>query len=313
MNELLKILEKLFKDLCLQAPMNLMVLALSSIAAGFIGALMGIGGGTVIVPLLTAVFGVDVKEAIAVSIVCVIATGIAGASRYIKQNITNIRLAMFLEVSTTAGALSGALLTIAAPRALLYLILSLILFYLSVSQVLTSRKEEEMVEKGEFAKLEEDLIARKLGLSGSYYDLAERIKVEYKVRRSLWGLAASYIAGLTSGLLGIGGGVLKVSLMNQLMNIPIKASIGTSKMMIGITASAGAAVYFLRGMVNTSLVAPIALGVTLGASIGTFVMNRLKVASLKRAFGVLLLYFAYAMMAKCLYMITGIALPGVRL
>ena len=297
----------------LVCPMNLLVVMMAGIMAGFIGALMGLGGGVVMVPTLTAVLGVDVKEAVATSSLCVIATSIAGAARYVKQGITNIKLALFLNTTTVAGAVTGALLAVIAPRTLLYLALSAVLAYLSASQVITGKREEEKIERGEFAGPEEDKLAKLLGLSDSYYDAASKVEVQYRVRRTPLGLAVSYLAGMASGLLGIGGGVLKVPIMNQLMNVPIKASIGTSKFMIGVTASASATVYFMRGLVNTLLAAPLALGVILGATLGAQIMNRIRVKHLKTLFGGILVYFSYAMLAKFIYLTVGVALPGVRL
>lgn len=304
--------EKFFYHILLVCPMNLLVVVVG-LMAGLVGALMGLGGGVIMVPALTAILGVDVKEAVATSSLCTIATSIAGAARYVKQGLTNIKLALFLNTTAVAGAVTGALLAVIAPRSALYLILSAVLAYLSASQVATRRREEERIRRGEFAGVGEDGLARLLGLSDSYYDAASKVEVRYSVRRTPIGLVVSYLAGLTSGLLGIGGGVLKVPIMNQVMNVPIKASIATSKFMIGITASASATVYLMRGLVNTLLAAPLALGVILGATLGAQVMNRIRVRYLKTLFGGVLVYFSYAMLAKFIFLTMGAALPGVRL
>ena len=292
-------------------PLTLLGVLLAIVPAGFIAALLGIGGGVVIIPVLVAFFKVGIKEAIAASIVAVIATSIAGASRYLKQGITNVRLGIFLEMSTALGAIIGALMTVLAPPSLLYFVLSALLFYLSFSQIATSREEAEKLERGGFARVEEDRVARLLRLSSSYYDVAEGEEVEYKIARSCYGLLASLAAGICSGMLGIGGGVLKVPVMNQVMNVPMKVAVATSKFMVGITASTGAIIYLLSGHVNFELVAPTALGVMIGALLGTAVMNRIRADKLKILFGLLLVYFGYLMFARGLYAASGIRLPGV--
>ncbi|RLF00323.1 MAG: sulfite exporter TauE/SafE family protein [Thermoprotei archaeon] len=289
----------------------LLEILLAIIPVGFIAALMGIGGGVLIIPILTAFFHIGIKEAIAVSIVTVVATSITGGSRYLKQGIANVRLGVFLELSTALGAIVGAFATILAPPYVLYLILSVLLFYLSFVQITTSKVEAEKIKHKGFARVEEDGVARALQLSGKYYDTAEGKDVVYRVTGTFKGLVASLVAGICSGMLGIGGGVLKVPVMNQLMNIPMKVAIATSKFMISITASTGAIIYILLGFVNFELMAPTALGVIIGALLGTMVMNRVKAEKLKILFGLLLIYFAYLMLAKGLYAILGVRLPGV--
>ncbi len=279
--------------------------------AGFIGALLGIGGGTIIVPVLTVYYHVSIKEAIAVSIVSVIATSTAGGSRYVEQKITNVKLALFLESATTTGALSGAFLVIFTPQSFLFLILASIISYLFLSQIKGIGWETDKIIHDKFIRVKEDTVSKKLGLSSKYYDVAEGKEVIYRVHRSTHGFVASYFAGIISGLLGIGGGILKVSFMNQIMEIPLKVAIATSKFMIGVTASTSALLYFLSGLVNLSLAAPIALGVALGATTGTMFMNRIKVKKLKLMFSFLLLYFAYLMFAKGVYLSTGVKFPGV--
>lgn len=278
-------------------PFTSLLMLIMGIIAGFFGALLGIGGGVIIIPCLTMFFNFGIKEAIAVSIVSVVATSIAGASRYVEQKITNVRLGMFLETATTAGAVSGAFLAVKAPSSLLYILMGLLLIYLSVSQLLTRKKEEEKLRNDLFIT-KEDEISRKLGLSNRYPDIAEGKEVNYTVIRTKSGLIASYLAGLISALLGIGGGVIKVPVMNQLMNVPMKAAVATSKFMIGVTASTGALLYLAYGLVNAEAVAPVAMGVMIGATAGTSVMNKMKAGFIKLIFGLILLYFGYNMIIK---------------
>lgn len=278
-------------------PFTSLLMLIVGIIAGFFGALLGIGGGVIIIPCLTMFFNFGIKEAIAVSIVSVVATSIAGASRYVEQRITNVRLGMFLETATTAGAVSGAFLAVKAPSSLLYILMGILLIYLSVSQLLTRKKEEEKLRNDLFIT-KEDEISRKLGLSNKYPDIAEGKEVNYTVIRTKSGLIASYLAGLISAMLGVGGGIIKVPVMNQLMNVPMKAAVATSKFMIGVTASTGALLYLAYGLVNTEAVAPVAMGVMIGATAGTSVMNKMKAGFIKLIFGLILLYFAYNMIIK---------------
>jgi uncharacterized membrane protein YfcA len=278
-------------------PFTSLLMLIVGIIAGFFGALLGIGGGVIIIPCLTMFFNFGIKEAIAVSIVSVVATSIAGASRYVEQRITNVRLGMFLETATTAGAVSGAFLAVKAPPSFLYILMGILLIYLSVSQLLTRKKEEEKLRNDLFIT-KEDEISRKLGLSNRYPDIAEGKEVNYTVIRTKSGLIASYLAGLISAMLGVGGGIIKVPVMNQLMNVPMKAAVATSKFMIGVTASTGALLYLAYGLVNTEAVAPVAMGVMIGATAGTSVMNKMKAGFIKLIFGLILLYFAYNMIIK---------------
>jgi Predicted permeases len=175
--------------------------------------------------------------------------------------------------------------------------MGILLIYLSVSQLLTRKKEEEKLRNDLFIT-KEDEISRKLGLSNKYPDIAEGKEVNYTVIRTKSGLIASYLAGLISAMLGIGGGIIKVPVMNQLMNVPMKAAVATSKFMIGVTASTGALLYLAYGLVNTEAVAPVAMGVMIGATAGTSVMNKMKAGFIKLIFGLILLYFAYNMIIK---------------
>ncbi|MCD6369463.1 MAG: sulfite exporter TauE/SafE family protein [Thermoproteales archaeon] len=292
------------------SPLDIVLLLLTGLAAGTCGALMGIGGGVIMVPVLTAFFAIPVKEAAAASLVTVIATSMAGSSRYLKQRMVNIRLAFLLETVTSLGAITGALLTILVPPYILYFILSVLLGYLALQQFKTRGIEEEKIRHMGYKNVKEDKVARILKLASSYYDLAERTLVEYNISNTGVGLIASFFAGVLSAMLGIGGGVLKVSFMNQLMNTPIKAAIATSKFMIDITASTGAIIYYITGIVNLAIVAPMVLGVTSGAIMGATVMNKIKSRRLKTGFALLLAYLSYLMLRKGIYIYTGMLLPG---
>lgn len=291
-------------------PLTLIAIMLTLLPAGFLAALVGIGGGTIVVPLLTLVFHVGIKEAIAASSVTVVATGVTSASRYLKQGLTNVRLGIFLNTSTVIGAMMGAFFTLTAPPTVLYFAMSVLLLYVGINQITTSKGEIARIESGSFAKIRGDRLARLLKLSSSYYDRASERKVTYNVTRTPMGLLVSVFAGLLSGMLGIGGGVLKVPIMNLVMNVPMKVAVATSKFMIGMTAATAACIYIEAGRVNPLIVAPTVLGISTGAFLGTKVMNRIRADRLKVIFGAVMMYVGYLMLARALYAAMGIVLPG---
>ena len=282
----------------------------SALVAGFFGALLGVGGGIFIVPALVLGFHLPLKIAVAASIVSVIATSNAGGSSYVDQRITNLHLAMFLEVFTTTGALSGSILALFLREWVMALIFALMLGYMAYAAYATRNLDDERIRSGAFARARPDRIARYLNLCGSYFDQAADKQVEYVICGTPVGITVSYLAGITSGLLGVGGGVLKVSAMNRYMNVPMKVAVGTSKLMIGVTAAVSSILFLLHGLIHFSVVAPVALGTTIGATIGTMVMNRLHSVVLKWIFSALMLYLAYEMFAKALQMGFGVHLPA---
>jgi uncharacterized membrane protein YfcA len=278
--------------------------------AGFFGALLGIGGGLFIVPLMVLVFHFPMKVAVAASIVAVIATSNAGGSRYVEQHITNLRLAMFLEVFSTAGALAGAMLTLYMQEWAMLLLFSALLLNMAWNAYRTRRLDDERIANGAFAHAVQDRVCRYLKLRGHYHDQSAQRDVEYVVTGAGIGAAVSLLAGVASGMLGVGGGVLKVSAMNRYMNIPMKVAVATSKLMIGVTAAVSSTLFFMAGMIQFALVGPIALGTTCGATIGTKVMNRLPSVVLKRLLTALVVYMAYSMIAKALQLRFHISLPN---
>ena len=281
-----------------------------AVFAGFFGALLGVGGGIFIVPALVLLFQLPVKLAVAASLVSVIATSNAGGSSYVEQHITNLRLGMFLEVFTTLGALSGSILALYLNEWLMLLLFATLLFYMAATAYITRHHDDRRIAAGGYGDATPDAWSRRLSLSGNYHDHALDRQVDYVVRGTGIGAFVSYLAGMASGLLGVGGGVLKVSAMNRSMNVPMKAAVGTSKMMIGVTAAVGSILFFLAGLIHFYVVAPVALGTTAGAELGTLVMNRLRSVVLKRIFAVLMLYLAYGMLAQALALRFHLVLPS---
>jgi uncharacterized membrane protein YfcA/uncharacterized membrane protein len=245
-----------------------MLIFLASIAAGLLGSLVGLGGGVLIVPLLTLVFKLPITFAIGASIISVIATSSGAAAAYVRDHMTNIRIGMFLEIATTIGAISGAFLAGLLAPTLLNIIFGVILLISAAPLVI---KIGEDTPRG----VTNDRLANWLHLSGTYPDRKQGQEVAYQVTRTPWGLAMMYIAGLISGLLGIGSGTFKVIALDSLMRLPIKVSTTTSNFMIGVTAAASAGIYFSRGDIPPLIAAPVALGILIGALVGARLLARL--------------------------------------
>jgi uncharacterized protein len=259
-----------------------------SFMAGTLGSILGIGGGVIIVPALAIGFGINIRYAIGASIVSVIATSSGAAATYVKDHITNIRVAMFLEIATTVGALSGALLAASISIKLLYWIFALILIYSAYSMVRRHGDEQPLISG--------DRWSVKLKLNSSYPDQGKEIA--YAITNVPLGFTLMLGAGLISGLLGIGSGALKVPAMDGAMKIPIKVSSATSNFMIGVTAAASAGAYYMRGDILPILAAPVALGVLLGSLLGTKLMINLPNAKLRQIFIVVLIAIAIEMGLK---------------
>ncbi len=284
---------------------------LIAIFAGFFGALVGIGGGVVIVPALSVIFHLPIHTAIAASIVSVIATSIAGARSYVDQQITNVRLGMFLEISTTLGALAGALIGVMVHGWILAMVFAALIFYMAGVSFRTRKTEDRMIKSGGYTdELSGDRISLSLKLTGNYHDAAMQKEVDYRATRTIEGSLISSLAGIGSGMLGIGGGVIKVAAMNSMMGVPMKVAVATSKFMIGVTAAISAVVYFLAGGIDFYVVAPVALGTMLGATFGSSVMNKLQSRMIKTIFFFLMIYLGYQMLARGLSSGFDINLPG---
>lgn len=266
------------------------VLALISVGAGLLGSLVGLGGGIVIVPVLTLLFHINIRLAIGASILSVIATSSGAAVAYVKERLTNLRAGMFLEIATTTGAVTGAYLTTLLTGKVLYILFAIVLIYSSYSMLI--KRKEEIVSSSN------DKIANRLNLHGSYYDKNEGKEISYKIVRTKLGLAIMYVAGIVSALLGVGSGTLKVSAMDVAMRMPIKASAATSDFMIGVTAAASAGAYFSRGQINPFLAAPIVIGILIGAFIGSRLLNSIKPSYIKILFLFVLLVVAAEMLQR---------------
>jgi uncharacterized membrane protein YfcA len=256
-----------------------------SFFAGFLGSLTGLGGGVVIVPLLTSVFGVDIRYAIGASLVSVIATSSGAASAYIKQGYPNLRLGMFLEVATTIGALVGAASATFISIKALTLVLAIVLLY---SAYLSQQPKLEYYESQST-----DTWSNTLRLNGTYPTSTGLIA--YQVHSFPFGFGLMAVAGVLSGLLGIGSGAFKVLAMDRIMGLPFKVSTTTSNFTIGVTAAASAGVYLARGYINPGLSMPVMLGVLPGALLATKVLIGTKTEILRPIFSLVLVAMAFRM------------------
>lgn len=261
---------------------------LIAILAGVVGSVLGLGGGIVVTPALTLLFGVDINHAIGASIISVIATSSGSAIAYLRDRITNLRVGMFLEIATTVGAITGAFIgALVAPK-FLYFIFALLLLYSAYAMV---KKGKEEVP----TNVPLHPVAEKLGLQGEYYDKAMGKKISYNVDRVYEGFGVMYGAGVISGLLGIGSGSFKVMAMDVFMKMPLKVSTATSNFMMGVTAAASAGIYFLRGDIIPIISAPVALGVLVGATVGSRIMQRMKSKTIRKLFVPVMIYVAFQM------------------
>jgi uncharacterized protein len=263
-----------------------------SLAAGFLGSLTGLGGGVVIVPLLTVLLGVDIRYAIGASLVSVIATSSGAAAAYLKEGFTNMRIGIFLEVATTAGAVGGATLATRLPAASIEVIFGVVLL---VSVYLSLRLREPPP-----STVEPTGLARTLRLSGTYPTVAG--PVAYSPQRIPLGFGIMAVAGALSGLLGIGSGAVKVLALDQAMRLPFKVSTTTSNFMIGVTAAASAGIYLRRGFIEPALAMPVMLGVLAGSLLGARILFAAKSRVLRLAFSLAILALGIEMAVTGLHL-----------
>jgi len=266
-----------------------LLIGLGSFGAGLLGALTGLGGGIVIVPLLTIAFGVDLRYAVGASLVSVIATSSGAAAAYVKEGYTNIRVGMLLEVATTIGALLGAYLTAYIPARVLAIVFAIVLIATAAQSF--QHRVEHITEAG-------GALAKRLRL-GSTYPTANGLQ-HYEVQHVPLGFSLMFGAGILSALLGIGSGVVKVLAMDRAMHLPFKVSTTTSNFMIGVTAAASAGVYLSRGWIEPNLALPVMLGVLSGALLGARLLTAARTKSLRLLFTIVVLVLAFEMVEKAL-------------
>jgi uncharacterized membrane protein YfcA len=262
-----------------------LLVGLGSFAAGFLGALTGLGGGVVVVPLLTIVFGVDIRYAIGASLVSVIATSSGAAAAYVREGYSNIRIGMFLEIATTFGAIFGAFLAARVSTSAIAVVFGFVLLY---SAYLSSRPRPDLVPDAV-----SDPLAQRLRLEGTF-PTTNGLQA-YTVQRVKAGFVTMFGAGVLSGLLGIGSGAVKVLAMDHFMRIPFKVSTTTSNFMIGVTAAASAGIYLSRGYIAPGLAMPVMLGVLAGSLLGARFLVGAQVKLLRLVFSLVILTLSVEM------------------
>ncbi|KRM45930.1 sulfite exporter TauE/SafE family protein [Lentilactobacillus parafarraginis] len=261
--------------------------------AGLAGAVLGLGGGIILTPILTLLMGVDIKYAIGASIIAVIATSSGATIAYLQNQILNLRVAMFLEIATTLGALSGALLTGVLDPKYLYILFGLLLLFSAYNMIRKLRRNEGVLNRAH-----PDALASKFKLNSTYFDKAAMKQIDYQVENIPGGFAMMYGAGIASGLLGIGSGAFKVTAMDTIMKMPLKPSTSTSNLMMGVTAAASATVYFFNGSIKPQIAVPLALGILVGATLGSRLMQHLSARFIRLIFIPVLAYIGLEMFVK---------------
>jgi uncharacterized membrane protein YfcA len=259
-----------------------------SIAAGLIGSILGLGGGIIVVPALTLLFNIDIKYAIAASLISIIATSSGAAASFLKDHLTNIRLAVLLELGTVLGAMSGFLISSQMSSSFLFYLFGLFLLF---SAFMMFRKKTDT-----HSEIDHPWSA-KLKLAGSYLD-SKNEKAFYKIEKVPLGMILMFFAGILSALLGIGSGIFKVIAMDRVMKIPLKVSAATSNFMIGVTATASAGAYFIRGDIRPEIAVPVAIGIIMGSWMGARIMTRMDPGQMRKIFIVVLFIVSVQMILK---------------
>lgn len=259
--------------------MNEMILLVSAMVAGFLGSILGLGGGIIMVPVLTLYYHVDIRYAIAASLVSIVATSSGAAASFLRESLTNLRLAVFLEMGTVLGAMVGFIISAFVNPRVLFLFFG---SFLLLSAVLMFRRREE----------------RQAALNHPWAKVLKLNGENYLVENVPFGLFMMFIAGVMSALLGIGSGIFKVLAMDGAMKLPLKVSSATSNFMIGVTASASAGAYFLRGDIRPEIAAPVAVGILIGSFFGAKAMVKIPSLWIRRIFVIVLLVTSIQMILK---------------
>ncbi|MEM0160548.1 MAG: sulfite exporter TauE/SafE family protein [Thermoplasmata archaeon] len=270
-----------------------LLILITSVCAGMLGAMAGLGGGILIVPFLTALLNVNVDYAIGASIIAVIATSSGSAYAYVKEKVSNIRIGTFLVLFTVPGAIIGAVIEGFTQPKYLFLVFGLVMF-ISIFAMYKKIKEKENLDP----VVVDDKLADKLKLHSKYYDARLKREIKYKVQRVKEGSLVMFFAGIASGLLGIGSGAFNVLGLDMIMKLPIKVSTTTSNFMIGITAAASAGIYFLRGDVDPFIAAPVAIGVLIGAVGGARILLKINSNTVRVIFLAILFAMGVDMIIK---------------
>jgi len=265
----------------------MVAILLFGVFAGSLGAMLGLGGGVLMVIFLILVINIPAHQAVALSLLAVIASSSMGGSVYVKDKMTNVRLAMVLETCTVTGAILGAYVALVFPLLFTELVLAFAILASALLMLKSPRSETVIIPKAE-----------QILLSGEFFDSRKKAVIAYSPIRLKLGLLISLIAGVVSGIAGIGGGIIKVPIMNLLMKIPVKAAAATSNFMVGVTAAASIFVYISAGYVDLYAAVPTVLGIMVGAYIGTRMLVKVESITVKRILGAVLIFFGVVLLLK---------------
>lgn len=278
----------------ISTPKELGILLFTTLA-GIIGTMVGLGGGVFIVPVLSVFFGIPLKTAIAASAVTVIVNSLGGSSVYLRHRMTNVRLGLFMELTTASGAIVGGLIVVLVSPNVLRVVFGLALLGMGAAMFKRQRQSEPVTSGPD-----------RMRLAQHYHDPAADEDVDYIPQRLPFGAGAGTFAGIISGMLGIGGGAVKVPIMNAIMRVPVKASAATSVFMVGITVSASAFIYYIHDIVDLSVTVPAVIGVLIGAQAGAHVSRHVRSVVLVRILVLILAYLAVTLLLQAF----GVNLPG---
>ena len=283
---------------------NLCLLFATGLTAGLFGSMLGVGGGFIIVPILALVLKLQLQVAIGSSLVAIVANSCTSASVYLKTQLVNVKLGLLLATATIPGAILGAIAVSWIVSPILGVLFGIVLLYVSYSMIFRQPILTEGIPARTAKAHNDDTSSYIFNHSDNlYYDLNQKQTVTYGIKRIPLGMMSGFFAGILSSMLGIGGGIVKVPVMHSIMGIPIKVAIGTSNFMIALTAAAGALIYYHNGYVHASTVAPLILGVVVGALLGATLAQKFKVVWLRRGFGGLLLITAILMFLRAVNVI----------
>ena len=270
--------------------------AVAAVAA-ILGSMLGLGGGVFLVPILALFFGIDPKFAVGASAVVVVTNSVVGSTNHLRIRFTNPRLAMLLQIATAAGAIAGALYGVLADPRVIYIVFGAVLVYAAVSMVVRSERRVIAPPPG---------APDTLRLGAAFRDPAIKEEIAYIPINVGWGMGVGVGAGVISGMLGVGGGVVMVPAMNLLMRVPVKAAVGTSTFMVGITSVATAFVFYSQGFIDPTLVVPAIVGVFVGGQIGSRLTRRIRAQRLALLFALILLYLGLSLLLRAF----GVEMPG---
>lgn len=269
--------------------LNMLSLGFISVLVGALGSLTGLGGGSILIPVMAAT-GIPLKEAIAAAMVSIIATSSGSAATFVRERISNVKIAMYLEMFTISGAIIGAIITSIISATYLYFFFALFL--------LTSFLGIRQVNKSFVPAAKQDGVSGWLGLKGSYFDASQNKVIDYQATNALLGGGGMFIAGLAAGMLGIGAGAFKVTVQDNILKMPPKVSSATSNFIIGMTALSATSIYLFSGLLNLTLIAPIAIGTTIGSIIGGRFLNKLSDKAIRVLFFIVVSYLIIQMIYK---------------